>query len=117
MHIILLGCPGAGKGTQAKMLADFYDIPMISTGDIFRNAILRQDQLGKEVKSIVESGILVPDQLVIDLVKQRLSEEDCKNGFILDGFPRTISQAEALATMTQIDAVFDIEVSDDIVIE
>lgn len=117
MNIILLGCPGAGKGTQAKLLANFYHIPAISTGDIFRNAILREDKIGKDVKKIVESGFLVPDQLVIDLIEERLNASDCNNGFILDGFPRTVTQAEALSQITKVDAVFDIDVTDEIVVE
>lgn len=117
MNIILLGCPGAGKGTQAKLIANFYQIPAISTGEIFRDAIHREDATGVEVKKLVEAGLLVPDQLVIDLIKARLKMPDCKKGFILDGFPRTVAQAEALGKMTSIDAVIDIEVNDKIVVE
>src|SRR5829696_8471100 len=96
MRIILLGCPGAGKGTQAKLLAEQYHIPAISTGDIFRSAIQQQTELGKKIKSIVDNGQLVSDDLVIELVRDRLSQPDCENGFILDGFPRTVKQAHAL---------------------
>lgn len=117
MKIILLGCPGAGKGTQAKLLADSYGIPAISTGEIFRHAIQQQDALGKEVKTLVESGILVPDHLVIALVKKRIEEPDCHNGFILDGFPRTVAQADALGEIVQLDAVLDIDVPEEEVIK
>lgn len=116
MNVILLGCPGAGKGTQAKMIAHFYHIPAISTGEIFRHAIQQQDALGKEVKSLVEAGILVPDALVIELVKQRLVLPDCSKGFVLDGFPRTVAQADALGKFIKLDAVLDIDVPEDEVI-
>lgn len=113
MRIILLGCPGAGKGTQAKLLAEKYHIPAISTGDIFRTAIQQQTPLGKKVKTIVDSGQLVPDEIVIDLIKERLLQSDCKQGFLLDGFPRTVGQAEALQQFTTIDYVIDIEVPEE----
>lgn len=96
MKIIMLGAPGAGKGTQAKMLAKRYDIPHISTGDIFRANIKNNTELGKKAKSYMDAGALVPDELVVDLVVDRIKNQDCMNGFILDGFPRTIPQAEAL---------------------
>ena len=96
MKIIMLGAPGAGKGTQAKMLADKYSIPHISTGDIFRANIKEGTELGKKAKTYMDQGLLVPDELTCDLVVDRISKEDCKNGFILDGFPRTIPQAECL---------------------
>jgi adenylate kinase len=96
MKLVLLGAPGAGKGTQAKMLIDKYNIPQISTGDILRKAVADGTTLGKEAKSYMDSGGLVPDSVVIGLVKERLGQDDCKNGYILDGFPRTTPQAEAL---------------------
>ncbi|SQB36019.1 adenylate kinase [Clostridium cochlearium] len=96
MNIILLGPPGAGKGTQAKLISEKYSIPHISTGDIFRKNISNKTPLGMETKSYMDKGQLVPDELTIEIVKDRLSEEDCKNGFLLDGFPRTVKQAEAL---------------------
>lgn len=96
MKIIMLGAPGAGKGTQAKMLADKYQIPHISTGDIFRANIKNGTELGKKAKEFMDKGLLVPDELVVDLVIDRFKEDDCKKGYILDGFPRTIPQAEAL---------------------
>lgn len=96
MNIILLGPPGAGKGTQAKLISEKYSIPHISTGDIFRKNISEKTPLGVKAKSYMDKGQLVPDELTIDLVKDRLQQEDCKNGFLLDGFPRTVTQAEAL---------------------
>lgn len=96
MKIIMLGAPGAGKGTQAKKISDKYEIPHISTGDIFRANIKNGTELGKKAKTYMDQGLLVPDELTCDLVVDRISEEDCKNGFILDGFPRTIPQAECL---------------------
>lgn len=110
MRIILLGCPGAGKGTQAKLISEKYQIPQISTGDILRNAIQSNNELGRKVKEVVEGGQLVPDEMVIQLVEERLKQEDCKNGFLLDGFPRTVAQAEALQKLTAIDYVIDIDV-------
>lgn len=96
MDMILLGLPGVGKGTQAKKLEEHLEIPHIATGDIFRNAIKNETPLGKKAKSFIDAGELVPDEVTIGIVEQRLSESDCKDGFILDGFPRTIAQAEAL---------------------
>lgn len=96
MKIIMLGAPGAGKGTQAKRIADKYQIPHISTGDIFRANIKEGTELGKKAKSYMDQGLLVPDSLTVDLVIDRIAQEDCKNGYILDGFPRTIPQAESL---------------------
>jgi len=117
MKIIMLGAPGAGKGTQAQMMAEKYSIPQISTGDIFRANIKNQTELGKKAKSYIDAGELVPDQLTCDLVVDRLSQDDCANGYILDGFPRTIAQADALtqaleAQGTKIDYAIDIEVDD-----
>lgn len=96
MKIIMLGAPGAGKGTQAKKIAEKYSIPHISTGDIFRANIKDGTELGKKAKTYMDQGLLVPDELVVDLVVDRLQQDDCKNGYVLDGFPRTIPQAEAL---------------------
>ena len=96
MKIIMLGAPGAGKGTQAKQIADKYAIPHISTGDIFRANLKAGTELGKKAKEYMDQGLLVPDELTCDLVMDRISQDDCKNGFVLDGFPRTIPQAEAL---------------------
>ena len=93
MKIVMLGAPGAGKGTQAKMIASKYQIPHISTGDIFRANIKNGTELGKKAKSYMDQGLLVPDELTVDLVIDRLANDDCKNGYILDGFPRTIPQA------------------------
>ena len=97
MRVVLLGPPGVGKGTQAKRLAEKYNVPQISTGDIFRANIKEGTELGKKAQEYTNSGRLVPDELVIDIVKDRLMKDDCKNGYLLDGFPRTIPQAEQLA--------------------
>ena len=96
MKIIMLGAPGAGKGTQAKKIADKYQIPHISTGDIFRANIKEGTELGKKAKSYMDQGQLVPDELTLELIMDRFQNPDCKNGYVLDGFPRTIPQAEAL---------------------
>ena len=96
MKIIMLGAPGAGKGTQAKKIAEKYAIPHISTGDIFRANIKNGTELGKKAKTFMDQGLLVPDELVVDLVVDRVNQDDCANGYVLDGFPRTIPQAEAL---------------------
>lgn len=117
MNIILLGAPGAGKGTQAAVLAEHYNIPTISTGNIIREALRTGTEMGKKAKSYMDAGQLVPDEVVIGIVKDRLAEDDCKDGFILDGFPRTIPQAEALDKMgINIEYVIDIEVSDERII-
>mgnify|MGYP003336158510 CR=1 FL=1 len=97
MRLVLVGPPGAGKGTQAQFLAAHYSIPHISTGDIFRFNIKNETELGKKVKSILDSGALVPDEVTNDLVRDRLTHEDCANGFLLDGYPRNIFQAEEVA--------------------
>jgi adenylate kinase len=99
MHVILLGPPGAGKGTQAKMLTEKYGVPQISTGDILRAAVAAGTPLGKEAKSYMDRGALVPDAVVIGIVRDRLAEPDCQGGYLLDGFPRTVAQAEALTGM------------------
>lgn len=99
MRLVLLGAPGAGKGTQAKMLVEKYGIPQISTGDLLRAAVAAGTSLGKEAKAYMDRGELVPDSVVLEMVKERISQDDCKNGFILDGFPRNVTQAEALDKM------------------
>ena len=110
MKIIMLGAPGAGKGTQAKKIAAKYQIPHISTGDIFRKNIKEGTPLGLKAKSYIDRGQLVPDEVVVGIVEQRINEPDCKNGFLLDGFPRTIAQAEALDRLTDIDYVINLDV-------
>ncbi len=118
MKLILLGAPGAGKGTQAEILCERYNIPTVSTGAIIRESINSGSELGNKVKTIIEKGQLVSDDIVIEIIKERLSKDDCKNGFILDGFPRTIAQAEALDTLgIKIDSVVSIEVEDESIIE
>lgn len=113
MKLIFLGAPGAGKGTQAEIVCEKLNIPTISTGNIIREALKNGTELGLKAKSFIESGKLVPDEVVIDIIKERLALDDCKAGFILDGFPRTVVQAEALDRMgIDIDKVIDIEVSD-----
>ncbi len=114
MKLILLGAPGAGKGTQAEKIVEKYNIPAISTGNIIRAALKEGTEMGLKAKSYMEAGQLVPDEVVIGIIKDRLKEKDCENGFILDGFPRTIPQAQALENMgIEIDKVLDIEVSDE----
>ena len=115
MKIIMLGAPGAGKGTQAKQIAAKYEIPHISTGDIFRANIKNGTELGKKAKEYMDQGLLVPDELTCDLVMDRISQDDCANGFVLDGFPRTIPQAEALDTaLAKIDAKMDFAIDVDV---
>ena len=114
MKLILLGAPGAGKGTQAEFICDRLSIPAISTGNIIRAALKAETEMGLKAKEFINNGQLVPDDVVIGIIKERLAEDDCKNGFILDGFPRTIPQAEALDEMgIEIDKVIDIEVPDE----
>lgn len=118
MKIIMLGAPGAGKGTQAKKIAAKYQIPHISTGDIFRANIKNGTELGKQAKTYMDQGLLVPDELVVNLVVDRVNQEDCKNGYVLDGFPRTIPQAEALdraleALGQKVDYAINVEVPDE----
>lgn len=110
MNVILLGAPGAGKGTQAVRLAEKYNIPHISTGDIFRSNIKGQTPIGIVAKSYIDKGQLVPDEVTIQIVKERLEKDDCKNGYLLDGFPRTVSQAEALDTFSKVEAVVNVDV-------
>lgn len=122
MKIIMLGAPGAGKGTQAKKISAKYDIPHISTGDIFRANIKNGTELGKKAKSYMDQGLLVPDELTVDLVMDRIQKEDCKNGYILDGFPRTIPQAEALdqalkALGEKLDYAIEVDVPDENIVK
>ena len=114
MMLILLGAPGAGKGTQAELICQRLHIPAISTGNILREALKSGTELGQKAKTFMDAGNLVPDDVVIDMLKERIAQSDCKDGFILDGFPRTIPQAEALDAMgVVIDRVIDIEVPDE----
>jgi adenylate kinase len=122
MNLILLGAPGAGKGTQAKKIVEKYGIPQISTGDMFREAVAKGTELGRKAKEYMDRGELVPDDVVIGIVKERLSQPDCEKGFILDGFPRTLKQAEALDTMLEelgkkIDAVINVDVPEEEIIK
>lgn len=122
MKIIMLGAPGAGKGTQAKLIAEKYSIPHISTGDIFRANIKNGTELGKKAKSYMDKGQLVPDELTLDLIMDRFKQDDCKNGYVLDGFPRTIPQAEALDTALKakgekVDFAIDVDVPDENIVK
>ncbi len=122
MNLIFLGAPGAGKGTQAKMVSEKYEIPQISTGDMLREAVAKGTELGKKAKEYMDKGELVPDEIVIGIVKERLQQPDCEKGFILDGFPRTLAQAEALDEMLKelgkkIDAVINIAVPEEEVVK
>lgn len=118
MKIILLGAPGAGKGTQAQFMMNKFGIPQISTGDMFRAAIKEGTELGKQAKALMDEGKLVPDELTVALVKDRISQPDCVNGFLLDGFPRTIPQADALKEAgVKIDFVLEFDVADEVIVE
>lgn len=118
MKIILLGAPGAGKGTQAQFLKKEFDIPQISTGDMLRAAIKSGSEMGKMAKKVMDEGKLVTDEIIIGLVKDRIAQADCKNGFLLDGFPRTVPQADALLNAgVDIDAVIEIDVADDVIVK
>ncbi|MDO5601422.1 MAG: adenylate kinase [Oscillospiraceae bacterium] len=118
MKLILLGAPGAGKGTQAEVICDTFHIPSISTGNIIREAVKNGTEMGSMAKEYIEAGKLVPDEIIIRIIKERLSAEDCKNGFILDGVPRTVAQAEALDALgVEIDRVLNIEVKDDVIMK
>ena len=117
MNIILLGAPGAGKGTQATKISDAYKLPHISTGDIFRENIKNQTPIGLEAKSYIDKGQLVPDEVTCRIVEDRLQKSDCKEGYMLDGFPRTIAQAEALDKITKIDLVINIDVDFSLLME
>ncbi len=113
MNVIFLGPPGAGKGTQAQRICAALNIPQISTGDILRRAMKEETPTGLKAKAYVEAGKLVPDDVIIDIVKERLAMDDCQNGYILDGFPRTVPQAEALEGIATIDVVVDLDVPDE----
>ncbi|WP_039758084.1 adenylate kinase [Bartonella queenslandensis] len=122
MRVVLLGPPGAGKGTQAKMLTEEYNIPHLSTGDMLREVIAKETEVGKRAKSIISSGALVPDDIVNQIVSDRIDETDCINGFILDGYPRTVGQAEALEQILEsknmhLDAVIELCVDEGVLIE
>ncbi len=118
MRVVLLGPPGAGKGTQAQFICDAFNIPQISTGNMLRTAVAAGTELGQRVKGVLDAGALVSDEIIIDLVKERITQDDCTNGFLFDGFPRTIPQAEALqAAGVQIDAVVEISVPDEEIIK
>ena len=118
MKMILLGAPGVGKGTQAKLVMDKYGIPQISTGDMLREAIKAGTTLGEKVKAVLESGALVTDEIIIDLVKERITQPDCENGFLFDGFPRTIPQAQALVDENiAIDSVIEIKVPEEEIVK
>ena len=117
MRIILLGAPGVGKGTQAQFIIDKFSIPQISTGDMLREAVKAGSPLGRQAKAVMDSGALVTDDIIIDLVKERIAQDDCQNGFLFDGFPRTIPQAEALlAEGISIDSVVEIKVAEEEII-
>ncbi len=121
MKLVLLGAPGAGKGTQAALIAEHFQIPHISTGDIFRENIKNETELGLKAKHYIEEGLLVPDELTTDLVVHRVQEEDCENGYILDGFPRTIPQAECFDAVLEelgmhLDVALDVDVKDEVLI-
>jgi len=122
MNLMLFGAPGAGKGTQAKFLIEKYDIPQISTGDILRAAIADKTDMGMEAKNFMDAGQLVPDSTIIGIIKDRLAEDDCQKGFILDGFPRTLPQAEALNSLMNdmkisLDKVISLDVPDELIVE
>lgn len=122
MHLLIMGAPGSGKGTCAVELKNYYGIPHISTGDIFRKAIAEKTPNGVIAKSYIDNGHLVPDDITIGIVKERLSEEDCQKGFLLDGFPRTMEQAEALSNILKelnlkLDAVINLDIEDSVIVE
>ena len=118
MRLILLGAPGAGKGTQAEIICEKLSIPAISTGNILRKAVKNGTEMGKKAKAFIDSGKLVPDEVIISIIKERLSEPDCAGGFILDGVPRTVVQAEAIEKAgIEIDKVIDIEVADEAIVK
>jgi adenylate kinase len=118
MRLILLGAPGAGKGTQANFIKEKYNIPQISTGDMLRAAIKAGTELGLEAKKVMDAGQLVSDDIIIGLVKERLKQEDCKNGYLFDGFPRTVAQADAMKDSgVSIDYVLEIDVPDEMIVE
>ncbi len=117
MKIILLGAPGSGKGTLAKKISKDFDIPQISTGDLFRAIVKEDSELASKVREIMQSGGLVPDEVTIEIVKERIAKDDCKKGFILDGFPRTVNQAKALEGISQIDTVILVDLANEIIID
>ena len=121
MRLLIMGAPGAGKGTQSTLIKEYFSIPHISTGDMFREAISKQTEMGLEAKKYIDKGYLAPDSVTIELVRERLSKEDCANGFLLDGFPRTIDQARALDKMLlnfaiKLDAVLNVVINDEVLI-
>ncbi len=116
MNIVMLGSPGVGKGTYAKILSEKYNIPTISSGDLFRKAIRNETEMGKKIKGYISHGDLVPDKWVIQLVKERLLEDDCRNGFFLDGFPRTVAQAEAMEGFKKTDKALNFVASDEVIL-
>lgn len=117
MNLIFLGPPGAGKGTQAQMVCNTLGIPQISTGDMLRSAIAQQTETGMKAKAYMDNGQLVPDDVVIAIVKERLCQSDCRKGYLLDGFPRTVYQAEALDSFAKIDKVVNLQVDDDVLVD
>lgn len=117
MRLILLGAPGSGKGTLAKKISADFGIPQISTGDLFRAIVKENSPFAQKVKKIIDSGSLVPDEVTVEMVKNRIAQDDCRNGFILDGFPRTIGQAEALENIAKIDSVVLVELAPKIIID
>ena len=118
MNLILMGAPGAGKGTQSERISEKWNIPAISTGDILRSAIKDGTELGKQAKELIEAGKLAPDEVVIGIIKETLASDACKNGFVLDGFPRSIPQAEALEVMgVKIDCVLSLEIADEVIVK
>ncbi|EFP97155.1 adenylate kinase [Vibrio caribbeanicus] len=118
MRIILLGAPGAGKGTQAQFIMEKYGIPQISTGDMLRAAIKAGTELGKQAKAVIDAGQLVSDDIILGLIKERIAQDDCVKGFLLDGFPRTIPQADGLKAMdVNVDYVIEFDVADDVIVE
>ncbi len=118
MRIILLGAPGAGKGTQAQFIMEKFGIPQISTGDMLRAAIKAGTELGKQAKAVIDAGQLVSDDIILGLIKERIAQADCEKGFLLDGFPRTIPQADGLKEMgINVDYVIEFDVADDVIVE
>lgn len=117
MRILMIGPQGSGKGTQAKLVSEHYKIPNISTGDIFRDALSKKSELGLKAESYMKKGNLVPDEIVTSMVKERVRQKDCRDGFVLDGFPRNIAQAKALDKITNIDKVFVLKLSDELALK